>query len=124
MSPESAVVPPWRGIFVSHNISLVAIDEAHCIPEWYGFSMHYAKYAMNYRGSDLRQAFSRIGGLRALTSVPFMALTASAPPTIQAEICSSLHFYHPVVVTRPLDRANIYLSVSKSSGVKVKHIHV
>lgn len=79
---------------------------------------------MKYRGSDFRQVFSRIGGLRALTSVTFMALTASAPPTIQAEICSLLHFYHPVVVTRPLDQANIYLSVSKSSGVKVEHIHV
>ena len=38
MSPESAVVPPWRGIFqcpfFTRNLAVVAIDEAHCIPEW------------------------------------------------------------------------------------------
>ena len=39
MSPEIAVVPPWRKIFKTpcfhENLCLVAIDEAHCIAEWY-----------------------------------------------------------------------------------------
>ena len=39
MSPEVAVVPPWRNIFKSpvfrENLCLVAVDEAHCITEWY-----------------------------------------------------------------------------------------
>ena len=38
MSPETAVCPPWRGIFQSpyfkQHLALVAVDEAHCIPEW------------------------------------------------------------------------------------------
>ena len=79
---------------------------------------------MPLRGNDFRQAFSRIGGLRALTTVPFMALTASAPPKTQDEICSSLHLHHHIVVARPLDRANIFLSASRSSGVKVKYNYI
>ena len=38
MSPETAVCPPWRGIFQSpyfkQHLALVVVDEAHCIPEW------------------------------------------------------------------------------------------
>ena len=34
ISPESAVAQPWRGLFQSKTLSVVAIDEAHCIPEW------------------------------------------------------------------------------------------
>ena len=58
--------------------------------------------------------------MRALTTAPFMALTASAPPEIEAAIISSLHLREPIVVTRPLDRPNIYLSTCKSVGLKVK----
>ena len=39
MSPEHAVAPPWRNVFGSplfkKNLAVVAVDEAHCIPEWY-----------------------------------------------------------------------------------------
>ena len=38
------------------------------------------------RGQDFRKSFKMIGGLRALSSAPFMALSASAPPDIEAEI--------------------------------------
>ena len=60
------------------------------------------------RGEKFRTAFRQLGGLRALTSAPFMALTASAPPSIEAEVKATLelhvhdcdysyqsvHFYH------------------------------
>ena len=72
------------------------------------------------RGSDFRESFSRLGGLRALTKAPFMALTASAPPDVEAVILSSLHLHEPVLVSQPLDRANIYLSASRSVGLKVR----
>ena len=40
MSPEIAVRPPWRNIFSTpffkEHLTLVAVDEAHCIPEWLG----------------------------------------------------------------------------------------
>ena len=65
------------------------------------------------------ESFSNLRGLRALTNAPFMALTASAPPEIETTIISSLHLKESVVVTRQLDRPNIYLSVCKSVGLKV-----
>ena len=41
------------------------------------------------RGQDFRKSFKMIGGLRALLSAPFMALSASAPPDVEAEIIVS-----------------------------------
>ena len=41
------------------------------------------------RGQDFRKSFKMIGGLRALLSAPFMALPASAPPDVEAEIIVS-----------------------------------
>ena len=60
-----------------------------------------------------------LGGLRALTNAPIMALTASANSDIQVKITSSLHLIDPVVVACSLDRPNIFFSVSdiKSSTV-------
>lgn len=41
MSPETAVSDPWRTIFRSDKVVLIAIDEAHCITEWLAFSESY-----------------------------------------------------------------------------------
>ena len=60
-----------------------------------------------------------IGGLRALTTAPFMALSASALPEIEATIIDSLKLDNPVQVSKRLDRPNIYLSLSPMSGLKV-----
>ena len=51
------------------------------------------------RGHDFRTAFDKLGGLRALTDAPFMALTASAPAGIQSKIIESLHLKDPVIVS-------------------------
>ena len=71
------------------------------------------------RGSGFRESFSRLGGLRVLSKAPFMALTASAPPHVEAEILSSLHMRDTVFVSQPLDRPNI---ASRSMGVKVRSL--
>ena len=128
MSPESAVVPPWRGMFqcqfFSHNLTVVAIA-LYPRMVWFEHPLNSIKYynIMSLRGNDFRQAFSRIGGLRALTAVPFMALTDSAPPKTQDEICSSLHLHHHIVVARPLDKANVFLSQSDKSSTYSTHLH-
>ena len=77
-------------------------------------------YADN-RGETFRTAFCQIGGLRALTNAPFMALTASAPPSIEAEIKSNLemHANDCVMVSLPLDRPNIYISTRKKWSFSV-----
>ena len=62
------------------------------------------------RVADFWQSFSKLGGLHALTNPPFMALIATAPSHVEAELISSLHVCNPVVVRQPLDRPNIYFS--------------
>ena len=62
------------------------------------------------RGSDFRPSFSRLGGLRANTDVPFMALTATCGESVQSLIVKSLDMKQPIIVSRNLDRPNIYFS--------------
>lgn len=60
-----------------------------------------------------------MGGLRALIDAPVMALTASAPPAVQAEIISSLYLISPVIVSGDLNRKNIFFSASPIKSLDV-----
>lgn len=124
MSPEVAVRPPWRNLFQSsffkENLALIAVDEAHCIAEWFGLIIVYAiLLSRPYRGSDFRTCFRSIGGLRALTNAPLMALSASASPSVVKYIADSLHLRAPVEILHSLDRPNIYFSYGVSKGLAV-----
>ena len=118
MSPEAAISTHWREVFscdyVKEHLALVAVDEAHCIVDWFVVIVVVERrlnYSVN-RGCDFRTSFSKIGNLRALTKVPFMALTATASQDTQTIIMQSLKLVQPVVVSLCLDRPNIFLSVS------------
>lgn len=108
-------VREWRAVLSSkvgkERHVLVAVDEAHCISEWFVFKatkpIAPIKVHLFHRGQDFRTAFKMIGGLRALVRAPFMALSASAPPDIQAEIIESLDLNSPVIISRDLNRPNI-----------------
>ena len=71
------------------------------------------------RGAEFRTCFQQIGGLRALTDAPLIAVTATAPKAIQSKICDSLGLKEPAVISQTLDRPNIYFSCSKSKGLNV-----
>ncbi len=66
-------------------------------------------YCIN-RGVEFRKSFMEIGGLRALIEAGFMALTASAPLSVQFKIITSLHLVDSVVVSGDLNRKNIFIS--------------
>ena len=127
LSPESLQLPTWMDN-VSNNVSnnvfkarlaLVAV-ETHCIAEWsVGSTCRAIQMCSYFRGKDFWTDFNRIGGLRALTNVPFMALTASAPDEVEATIISSLQLNSPVIVHCDLDRPNIYFSVSSIKTLNV-----
>ena len=51
------------------------------------------------KGVELRKAFKHIGELQALVDVPFMVLTASAPPPVQLHITQTLHLRSPTIVS-------------------------
>ncbi|NWR37892.1 WRN helicase, partial [Tachuris rubrigastra] len=84
------------------GITLIAVDEAHCISEW---------------GHDFRNSFRTLGLLKkALPLVPIVALTATASPSIREDIVKCLNLRNPQVTCTSFDRPNLYLEVGQQSG--------
>lgn len=78
VSPERLETNLFLEYLPALNISLVAVDEAHCISQW---------------GYDFRPPYTRIASLREqLPGVPVLALTASATSPVQDDICDKLRF--------------------------------
>ena len=78
VSPERLETNLFIEYLPAFNISLLAVDEAHCISQW---------------GYDFRPPYMRIANLREqLPGVPVLALTASATKTVQDDICEKLLF--------------------------------
>ena len=90
------------------GISLVVIDEAHCVSDWgHDFRPDYLALA---------SAFRTLGGPRVL------ALTATASPRVRAEIIERLGMHDPVVVVRGADRPNIWLGVDLVGSENAKRV--
>uniref|UniRef100_A0A4W3IFG8 DNA 3'-5' helicase n=1 Tax=Callorhinchus milii TaxID=7868 RepID=A0A4W3IFG8_CALMI len=84
------------------GITLVAVDEAHCIAEW---------------GHDFRNSYRKLGILKSiLPKVPFVALTATASPSIRRDIAESLNLNQPQITCTSFDRPNLYLEVMRKSA--------
>ncbi|XP_039189672.1 Werner syndrome ATP-dependent helicase isoform X2 [Crotalus tigris] len=84
------------------GITLIAVDEAHCISEW---------------GHDFRDSFRSLGLLKkTLPKVPIVALTATASPSIRKDIIDCLHLRTPHITCTSFDRPNLYLEVRRKSG--------
>ncbi|MDX1591000.1 MAG: RecQ family ATP-dependent DNA helicase, partial [Balneolaceae bacterium] len=94
VSPERLDSDRWKNELQNLNISLVAVDEAHCISEW-GHDFRPA-----YR--DIRSALSDLP-----ESVRWMALTATATPEVKKDILESLQFKDPAVVSAGFSRPNL-----------------
>jgi ATP-dependent DNA helicase RecQ len=80
------------------NISLVVVDEAHCVSAW---------------GHDFRPSYLRIAdSIERFGSPPIIALTATASPVVRREIVEHLRLCDPLVIASGFDRPNIGLEVS------------
>lgn len=76
VSPERLETSLFKEYLPGLGINLIAVDEAHCISQW---------------GYDFRPPYLRIAKLREeLPNVPVLALTASATPEVQKDICDKL----------------------------------
>jgi len=76
VSPERLETNLFKEYLPGLHIILIAVDEAHCISQW---------------GYDFRPPYLRIAALRdELPDVPILALTASATPDVQKDICEKL----------------------------------
>ncbi len=79
------------------DVSLLVVDEAHCISEW---------------GHDFRPDYLALGSVaRALGSPRLLGLTATASPRVREEIVRRLRMRDPEIVVRDADRPNIWLGV-------------
>ena len=100
ISPERISTRLFEAKVTRLNLSLVAIDEAHCISQW---------------GYDFRPSYLKIASLRDHISekVPFLALTASATPQVVEDIMKKLAFIGKNVLKTSFDRKNISYLVRK-----------
>ena len=100
VSPERISTRIFQAKVARLNLSLVAIDEAHCISQW---------------GYDFRPSYLTIASLRDHISekVPFLALTASATPQVIEDIMKKLAFRGKNVLKTSFDRKNISYLVRK-----------
>ena len=82
------------------NVSLLAVDEAHCISQW---------------GYDFRPAYLKIKELRRLIpGTPILALTASATPQVAKDIMEQLEFAEPNILQTSFLRPNLSYSVRET----------
>ncbi|MEM7610133.1 MAG: DNA helicase RecQ [Pseudomonadota bacterium] len=98
LAPERLSAPSTRSLLQSLHVSLVAIDEAHCVSQW---------------GHDFRPDYRNLGVLTGwLPGVPRIALTATATRQTRQDIVVALDLAAPRVLVGSFDRPNIHYTVS------------
>ena len=110
MAPET-VFKELDQLLAALPISLVAIDEAHCVSQW---------------GHDFRPEYVQLGTLRkAFGRAPFMALTATADEVTRQDIRERLNLHSPRVFISSFDRPNLSLNVFRglNGAEKLKAIN-
>ena len=98
VAPERLETERFRNFATRVPISLVAVDEAHCVSQW---------------GQDFRSSYLGIGefiaGLPARPTVA--AFTATATKEVRDDIIDILQLQNPVMLTTGFDRKNLYFAV-------------
>lgn len=88
------------------NISLLAIDEAHCVSQW---------------GHDFRPDYAKLGKFRAIIgNPPTVALTATATDVVRRDIIELLALNDPAVFIRGFARSNLFFEVEQVGGEQNK----
>lgn len=110
LSPERLQTELFKERVKKMNISLVAIDEAHCISQW---------------GYDFRPPYLLIYELRDVhPDVPFIALTASATELVRKDIITHLHLKSPALFQKSFARDNLSLVVRKTENKEKKLLEI
>ncbi|PPB50317.1 recombinase RecQ [Arthrobacter pityocampae] len=94
LAPEQIARDDVAARLKSLDISLVVVDEAHCVSSW---------------GHDFRPDYLQLGHLLRELGAPVVALTATASHPVQNEIMDRLRLVDPVVLVEGFDRPNLFL---------------
>ncbi len=99
LSPERLKTDTFRLVLEKMNVSMIAVDEAHCISQW---------------GYDFRPPYLEIAEIRSFfPSVPILALTATATPEVVDDIQEKLKFHKKNVFQKSFKRDNLTYYVVK-----------
>jgi ATP-dependent DNA helicase RecQ len=102
-SPERLALPEFRAAVRRIGLSLVAVDEAHCISEW---------------GHEFRPEYRSLGLLREeFPEVPIAAFTATATRQVQSDVIRLLGLKEPFVVRASFNRPEIFYRVLRKADV-------
>lgn len=98
VAPERLSTENFRTAVENLNISLIAVDEAHCVSQW---------------GQDFRPDYLKIAEFaESLKNRPTIgAFTATATKAVRNDIAEHLHLIDPVRITTGFDRPNLYFGV-------------
>ena len=101
-APERLALPEFRKFLRNIELSLIAVDEAHCISEW---------------GHDFRPDYRNLKDLRReFPEVPVMALTATATERVQEDIVAQLDLQGAERFISSFNRANLSYTVEPKSN--------
>lgn len=110
VSPERLQAQSFMDRLRQMPVSLIVVDEAHCISQW---------------GYDFRPSFLRIVQVRKLfPAVPVLALTATATPVVVEDIQRSLGFKTPNVFSMSFARDNLSYVVRATEEKVTELIHI
>ncbi len=104
IAPERLVQPATQALLRDLSVSIVAIDEAHCVSQW---------------GHDFRQDYLELNQLAVLfPGTPRMALTATATPLMRQDIAERLELNSPEFFVSDFDRPNIRYMVQQKTDAR------
>lgn len=110
ISPERLDTEIFRTKLRKMHISMITVDESHCISQW---------------GYDFRPAYLKIVEIRELLpDVPVLALTATATPEVVKDIQARLHFRHKHVFRMSFERNNLAYIVRKTENKTAELLHI
>jgi ATP-dependent DNA helicase RecQ len=103
VSPERMVMDGFIAFLKKQNVSLIAVDEAHCISAW---------------GHDFRPEYRQLGILKdAFPGTAVHAYTASATEQVRDDIARQLHLERPEFIVGSFDRPNLNYRVERRADV-------